>query len=150
MASGLSSRIKTILDRYMDFLVRQKILEVKGALRKNDPTGRFERELANLLTIYGSRVLDSEMKISLGADWQGVRPSYFEQLFEQKTVLVQGLMSDIELEFQRNMGRLIGQWMTNEPDPRKEDSSACDARASQIRASLSSAIMEPSGARCQN
>jgi hypothetical protein len=115
MASGLSSRIKTILDRYMDFLVRQKIIEVKGALRKNDPTARFERELANLLTIYGSRVLDGEMKRSLGPSWQGVKPSYFEQLFAEKTVLVQGLMSDIELEFQRNMGNLIGQWMTNEP-----------------------------------
>lgn len=115
MASGLSSRIKTILNRYLDFLVRQKLLEVKGALRKNDPTARFERELANLLTIYGSRVLDGEMKRSLGPSWQGIKPSYFEQLFEQKTVLVQGLMSDIELEFQRNMGQLIGQWMANEP-----------------------------------
>ena len=116
-AKAMSGEIKTILDRFYQMLVDQAVAGVKSVVRKANTfeqnRERLADQLATILARGGVRFAEDSLS-RLGDEYE-IPPTFYEDYYAQKKVEAQGLLAEIETEFQTNMGRQIGQWVTDTP-----------------------------------
>ena len=122
-AISLSAAILAYLRAKSKRLIRETIGEIKTVgkvlkVRKANLEGLTEEQkrFLRLLTYFGVRQITDSGKEYAGSSWL-IKPEFVSNYLENKIILIQQLDSHIEREFRESVGRALGPWLEEDPQP---------------------------------
>lgn len=109
----LAAEVRKILDRYFNTLLENEIANLTGVVRKQSLEQRIIDQLATTLARGGVREYTDAARMG-DPKWQAP-PNFYEQYYAEQVPKVTVMVDSIRDEFQRNVGRSIAQWTTENP-----------------------------------